>query len=55
MACPDGLSSSEHDHRYTRKTSYLEQDIVEAPGLCGEHGREAEFALFDEEREVHGA
>ena len=34
--------------------SYLEQDVVEAPGLCGEHGWEAEFALFDEECEVHG-
>lgn len=52
MACPNSLS--ERDRPNSGRAAYLEQDIVEAPGLRGEHGREAEFALLDEEREVHG-
>jgi hypothetical protein len=36
----------------SRRGSYLEQDVIEAPGLCGKHRREAELALLDEEGEV---
>lgn len=40
---------SERDHREPQKRApHLEQDVVEAPSLRGEHGREAEFALLDE-------
>ena len=32
---------------------YLEQDVVKAPGLCGEHGRKSKLAFLDEECEIH--
>lgn len=54
MVCPSSIVRNEQGGR-TERASYFEQDVVKAPRFRGEDGREAEFAPFDEEREVHSA
>lgn len=50
----------DQDVRYTEsglpmEVAYLEEDIIEAPGLGGQHGGDTLLALLDEVREVDGA
>lgn len=48
LALIERISPSERDSEAPKRKLYLEQDVVKAPGLGRQYGRETEFALFDE-------